>query len=161
MQSYGLISTFELDAAFNYDAYTRCDVKTGSYSLIDGILISRGLSSLVDNVRISYYGNNVSDHFPVEIDLHVAVTTISPTKITPPPFINWKKLSQDDLTYFRDRMRTNLNQIPFPSDMQHGSHICLNDAHKIEIENYYDDLVKAVLDAESVLPKSRYSAQVV
>ena len=44
MDSYGLMSTFELDSSFDVNKeFTRCCLKNRSYSLIDGILISKSL----------------------------------------------------------------------------------------------------------------------
>ena len=70
MTENNIISTFDLVPNFDFcNSFTRCDIKTGSYTLIDGILISKSLTQFITNVRISHYGNNVSDHSPVELDL--------------------------------------------------------------------------------------------
>ena len=75
IQRFSLVSAYDLipnfDPATNY---TRCDIKTNSYTLIDGILISKNICGKVSNVRISHYGDNISDHSPVELDLSVQLT---------------------------------------------------------------------------------------
>ena len=74
MTDYSLVPSFDLISNFDWEnSFTRYDKKTNSHTLIDGILVSPGLVSLIDNVRISNYGGNVSDHLPVELDLHVVV----------------------------------------------------------------------------------------
>ena len=71
MSEYGLVSCFDSIVDFEHHfAFTRYDVKTGSYTLIDRILLSKDLVPFVDNEQISCYGNNVSEDVPVEIDLH-------------------------------------------------------------------------------------------
>ena len=70
------------------------------------------------------------------------------------PFINWAKLSQDDLDIFEQKLTEGLNSINIPSAVFHGSHICLDDCHKVCIENYYGDSVTAIKNAKSFLPKT-------
>ena len=61
MQRRSLISSFELVPNFDHGKeFTRFDYATGSFTLIDGILLSKTLSDLVSNVRISSHGDNVS-----------------------------------------------------------------------------------------------------
>ena len=72
-----LINAFDLDSNFDISSsYTRCDPKTNSYTLIDGILLSQSLTTHVSNVRISDYGDNVSDHKPVELDFSVTLNAV-------------------------------------------------------------------------------------
>ena len=69
MTEYGLISTFDLVDNFDWiNSFTGYDKKTKSQTLIDGIIVSKALKSLIKNVRISHYGGNVSDHLPVELE---------------------------------------------------------------------------------------------
>ena len=91
-----LISSFDLVSNFDpFTEFTRFDHSTGSYTLIDGIIISSSLSDLVSNVRISNFGNNVSDHLPVEIDLRVTLSQVPSRNKAMPPYINWHNLSSD------------------------------------------------------------------
>ena len=159
MHSFNLVSTFETTPNFDLNSFTRYDTKTNSYTLIDGILISKDLVPMVDNVRISQYGDNVSDHLPVEIDLHLSFSTLHTKKIHSRPYVNWHKLTTDDTSLFNQRLVYNLNQIVIPRNLLHGNHICLDDCHKVLVDNYYADILKAVLDAESVLPKCDPNSQ--
>ena len=77
MAKYDLVSTFDSMPGFNsHTSFTRSDVKTNSFTLIDGILISRNLLPTISNVRISNNGGNVSDHVPVEIDISVDISEL-------------------------------------------------------------------------------------
>ena len=77
MSRNSLLNTYDLDPNFDCNsAFSRCDVKTNSYTLIDGILISESISNLVSNVRISDYGDNVSHHRAVEMDFSVSLSTV-------------------------------------------------------------------------------------
>ena len=52
MEKHNLISCFDLKPNFDYNSsYTRFDKKIGSFTLIDGILISEPLKQFVNNVN--------------------------------------------------------------------------------------------------------------
>ena len=156
MIKYDLFSCYELAPDFDYEsAFTRYDLKTRSYTLIDGILISEKLRQFVSNVRISLNGDNLSDHCPVELDITVALTESNIEKSKLPLYINWKKLTDDYLDQFQSAMESHLSsiQVPFHSIL-HGNSCCLDDSHKIELEKYYCDIMLAIVKAESILPKT-------
>ena len=70
MEKYDLIPAFDIDPNFDSQtSYTRNDAKTQSYSLIDGILISKNLESKVTRIAICHDALNVSDHAMVETDM--------------------------------------------------------------------------------------------
>ena len=74
MAKYNLISAFDLSPSFDSNtSYTRCDLKTNSFSLIDGILLSDSLKSKISNVDILHSVDNISDHSPVTLDIEVEV----------------------------------------------------------------------------------------
>ena len=57
-------------------------------------------------------------------------------------------------------MSDNLNNISCQRmNILHGIHVCSNDSHKVDLENYYGDIVTAVRNAESCLPKTDPSVQ--
>ena len=52
-------------------------------------------------------------------------------------------------------MRTNLASINVPyHSILHGNSCCIDDTHKIALEQYYSDIMLAVIKAESILPKT-------
>ena len=63
-------------------------------------------------------------------------------------------MSQCNIDLFEQNLTQRLNAIRIPPGIFHGSHICLNDCHKVDIENYYNDIVLAISHAESCLPKT-------
>ena len=93
----------------NFDhtsSFTRYDLKTRSFTLIDGILVSRSLLPRVSNVRI-----NNHDHVPVEIDLTVNILELEFKREKSPRFINWKELLEDSKCCYRQKMADNLASI--------------------------------------------------
>ena len=140
MKNNGLMSTFDLIPNFSdTDNFTRCDVKTNSYTLIDGILISKSLSNLVSNVRISHCGDNTSDHSPVEIDLVIGLGQYIKPKQVLPEFIPWSNLADEDLMLFQNTMERELDKIAVPHDyILHGNTLCDSHDHLFAIEDYYD-----------------------
>ena len=162
MVRHNLISCFDLDEHFDSNtAFTRSDPKTNSFTLIDYVLISNDLSEMVGNIRISSYGNNLSDYNPVEIDLTVHITELRTSlnqKI--PPYINWNKVSDEDISSFREAMSQNLSAIVVPfHELLHGENCCLDDSHECSLENYYGEIMSAVINSASVLPKTDPNCQ--
>ena len=81
VSKYNLIPALKLDPSFDpATTFSRCDIKTNSYTLIDGILISNSLSDCVTKVSVSHYGNNVSDHSPIEMVLNLDIGLFKPEK---------------------------------------------------------------------------------
>ena len=156
MNKYSLFSAF--DKMDNFDPnsdFTRSDVKTGSYTLIDGILLSQSLLNLISNVRISDYGDNVSDHRPVELDLLISLTEIPARPNLRPHSINWSKLPDATLSQFRETMTAKLDHINVPFySIIHGDKCCNDDCHRLMIETYCNDIIAAVLAADSILPRT-------
>ena len=161
MNRCSLISAFDLKPNFDpSDNYTRCNVKTNSYTLIDGILLSRSLTSLVSDVRILHHGDNLSDHSPVEIDISLALTETEIPLKKFQPCILWKKLDHESTSLYRQKMTDKLDEIQVPTDfILHGNQCCDNDTHRNTIEDYYHNVVDAVKYAESFLPKSKPDIQ--
>ena len=89
MSRHSLFSVF--DVMENFDpctSYTRSDPKTNSFTLIDGILISKSLAPKLADVRISDSGDNVSDHRPVEMDLNISLTEVTSPRRILRPYVN-------------------------------------------------------------------------
>ena len=161
IEKYDLISAFSTDTLFDHtNSYTRKDIKTNSYSLIDGILISKVLQSKVTRVAICHDANNVSDHDMVEMDMVFNVQAASHEKTKSPQYVNWKKLSSEKKSMFKDKMTECLANIQFsPHDILHGNKCCSETPHLFAIENYFSSIVEAVLQAESVLPRTDPNVQ--
>ena len=56
-------------------------------------------------------------------------------------------------------MTENLNGIAYCPDVLHGSRLCHIDCHKLALENYYNNIVLAAMDAESILPRTNPAFQ--
>ena len=155
MTNYSLISSFDLMPSFNMNVdFTRSDPKTNSFTLIDGILISKSLTSVVTDVRIIDSGENVSDHRPVEIVLDLSLNEVPAHTVKPEPYVNWTKLSSDSIELYRDKMLSKLDEIAVPFySLLHGDACCSDFSHKCAIQSYYRAIVDAVLCADSFLPR--------
>ena len=157
MANNDLITTFDLIPNFDASSqFTRCDVKTGSFTLIDNILISKSLESIVENVSISHVGNNVSDHSPIDMKVTVELELFPEQKMIKSEYIPWASLSECELTQFHDTMECKLRAINVPfHSILHGSHSC-NDIHHLnEIECYYNMIIDAIQAADATLPRKK------
>ena len=161
MSDNDLVSAFDYSADFNpATSYTRCDVKTGSYTLIDGILFSRSLANLVSNVRIVNDGENTSDHLPVRLDIELYISKIDIERKKHTPVIQWGKLSLDSLETYQRAMADKLDSINVPFHvLLHGDRCCSDNNHKSIIESYYRQIVNAVCYADGLLPRTVPSSQ--
>ena len=150
-----------MDPQFHHQTSFTCyDVKTKSYTLLDGFLISDSLKTVIDNVRISQYGNNVSDHVPVELDLHVSIDDIVDVNRMKSCFVNWRLINEEQRTLINEKMAESLSSIQIPTHfIFHGNCCCEDDLHKVDVANYYCDIVKAIIHAESFLPKTNPNFQ--
>ena len=156
MTNNNLSSAFDTMPEFNHTTdYTRCDLKTGSFTLIDGILLSSSLLPFVSNVSISDYGNNVSDHRPVEMDLNIVLKEIPLKEYKFYPTVNWKKMSLESSSIYRAKMTEKLDSISIPFNfLLHGDKCCHDPTHSVLIQSYYNDIVDAILSADTFLPRA-------
>ena len=84
----------------------------------------------------------------------IGIEELSCQKPSLPRYVNWGKLSDENLSLFRSKMSEGLASLNVQSDtLLHGERCCLDDSHKLILEQYYSDIVTAVSYAESFLPK--------
>ena len=162
MQKRDLISTY--DSMPNFDpssSWTRKGIGHNgveNHTLIDYILVSKSLISCVQNVRISDYTGNLSDHLPVEIDLRINLSIYTGKKQSFPRTVNWNNVKGEIRNNYEMIMERELDSISVPF-IVHGMTTCNNCEHLHLIENYYHRLTNAISIADAVLPRSNPSAQ--
>ena len=158
MRDFGLLSSFDFIPGFCPDSdFTRFDLKRGSYTLIDGILISKSLYSSVESSSILHPPLNVSDHLPVEIILRVEMGESQRGKSVVSNYIPWSTLSEEELSAFRNCMSSNLREIVVPyHSLDHGSSICSNCDCALALEKFYCDILSAVEVADRCLPRKKH-----
>ena len=156
--TYDLISSFDFLPGFDSTRdYTRFDVKRNSFTLIDGILISKSISHIVESCTILHSPLNVSDHLPVEIAVNIEIGDFLEDKSRISNFIPWSSLTSDELLSFRDNMTSSLMQISIPFQaLNHGSELCDNCECLIALEKFYQDIVMAVSQADHCLPRKKH-----
>ena len=119
------------------------------------LYISESISNLVSNVRISDYGDNVSDHRPVEMDFSVSLSTVEVPMKKSVPAVLWHKLDSMTLDNFRHTMTRKLDEIDVPfHSILHGDQCCSAEDHIGSIQNHYVSIVSAILYADSSLPRT-------
>ena len=155
---YDLRSSFDFLPDFDPNLeYTRFDVKRNSYTLIDGILISKSLSHIVESCSILHPPLNVSDHLPVEITVNVEISDFLEEKSHISNYIPWTSLTSTELSSYRESMTSFLTRISIPFQaLNHGSKLCDNCDCLIALENCYQDIVSAVSQADLCLPRKKH-----
>ena len=158
LDNYDLLCTHELDPSFNSDSsYTRCCMKSETYSLLDYIFISSSLRDRVKRCQIRYDGRNPSDHFPVSLQLDVVPMVTGDAVNTGSNLnnnrISWSKISCDELVKYEKAMEEMLDSLVIPSDIVHGNKLCFCDQHIHQINSYYHSLISVLEVADSLLPR--------
>ena len=158
MSEFDLVSSFDFFPGFNHTTdYTRCDHKRKSYTLIDGILLSRSLSNIVNSSQILHLHDNVSDHLPLEITINVDICDFLKDVSPISQYIPWSTLNDDEILNYRSEMSEALRNISIPSlALNHCHQLC--DSHEcvFSLENFYKDLVGAIEKADRSLPRKKH-----
>ena len=155
---YDLVSSFAFSPEFDPNRdFTRFDVKRNSYTLIDGVLISKSLSHIVESCSILHPPLNVSDHLPIEITVNVEISNFLEEKSHISSFIPWSTLTTNELSTYRESMTSFLMRISIPFQaLNHSSMLCDNCDCSIALEKFYQDIVSAVSQADLCLPRKKH-----
>ena len=156
LNRHGLMSTHELDPSFSSNtSYTRCCVKSGTYSILDYIFISRSLRDRVRACTISYDGRNPSDHVPVSMEIEVApLSTGDGSHVDiKNSRINWSSISHAQLVNYEQSMEFMLDSIHIPTGLIHGDKYCCSTTHFSQIEDYYLSVFSVLEKCDSLLPR--------
>ena len=152
LTSYSFMDNFDSQSAF-----TRFDIKRNSYTLIDGIFISRSLAHIVQSSSILNPHDNVSDHLPLEIVISIDVEEFSYSKPRVTEYIPWSKLSQADIDSFQSTMLQALNSVSVPvCALNHCDSLCDSVSCIGSIEKYYHDIISCIAVADKTLPRRRH-----
>ena len=157
IKEYDLCCSHDTDTSFCKDgSFTRCCLKSGTYSLLDYVFFSRSLRDRVSECEILYDGSNPSDHFPVQIKLDVVVP-LHPGDIgkipNDPGKIIWSSLTDAELANYENVMADLLDKLQVPTGILHGDKLCSCDSHLVAVEHYFQSLVDVVAIADSFLPR--------
>ena len=155
---YDLMDSFSFCPGFNPDRdYTRFDIKRKSFTLIDGIIISKSLSHIISDCRILHPPTNVSDHLPIELTVDLEITDFFKDESTVSNYIPWSSLSLSELTCYRDSMSAALADISIPFHvLNHSTELCDNCDCLILLEKLHEDIVLAVARADQCLPRKKH-----
>ena len=158
LHNYDLLCTHELDPLFNYgSSYTRCCLKSNSYSLLDYVFISSSLRDRVKRCGIQYDGRNPSDHVPVFVQLDVVPMVTGEDVCIKPQAnngkVSWSSVTQDDLEKYRNMMGEMLDSLIIPDNIVHGDKLCSCENHVFQINQYYCSLLSVLEVADSLLPR--------
>ena len=158
MSNFDLVTNYTFIPEFDANCeFTRFDCKRNSFTLIDGILVSRSLSHTICNSEILHPPDNVSDHLPVEITITLDICDFFQERSHVTNFIPWTSLSKEETRIYRDSMLTELRNINVPFHaLNHNSYLCDNCDCLLALEKYYNDIVSAIAVADSTLPRKKH-----
>ena len=158
MGNFDLVPNYSFIHDFDEKSdYTRCDIKRNSYTLIDGILMSRSLSYIIQKSEILHLPDNVSDHLPVEITVSLEICDFLEEKSQISNFIPWASLSNEEIRLYRESMLTELRNINVPFHaFNHNSTLCNNCDCLIALEEFYINIVSAIAVSDNTLPRKKH-----
>ena len=138
-------------------AWSRHDFKkhNPSRTLIDGIVVSKRLIPLIESIDIGHYGDNRSDHCPVEMRIKFDLITFEPKKRDNfHDVINWRLVTGDVKEKYERHMDELLSKVAVNvGELFHGSHLCSDHSHIHLIEKYYTDLIDVLEKCDRLLPR--------
>ena len=92
------------------------------------------------------------------MELLVEFDTASYSKPSLPPSVNWKKVTGDVRLEYESSMEAALDLVTVPH-IVHGGTLCCDHNHVHEIETYYQNIVRAIAKADSILPRTNPSVR--
>ena len=148
-----LFCTYDLSSSVDtHSAYTRCDLKRNSFSLLDYVFVSQNLCQHVDSVEIIDSPLNLSDHLPVAISFAFDLDTFSFKSNPITPIVDWKKVTGEVRSNHALTIEQLLDDCNVPNIL-HGEHSCNDSSHICEIEKYYNDVLNCIRIADQQLPR--------
>ena len=156
--NFDLVTNYSFIDGFDENRdYTRFDTKRGSYTLIDGIILSKSLSYIIENSTILHPPDNVSDHLPVEIAVNLEISDFLVESSHVSSYIPWASLSNLELNNYRNSMYSALRSIDVPFiALNHNNNLCNNCDCLIALEKFYNDILNAVVMADNTLPRKKH-----
>ena len=158
MNDYELVSNFSFIDNFDPTTeYTRFDLKKNSFTLIDGFLLSKCLSDVVQSSSIVHPHTNTSDHLPVELTINVKVEIFECKTSSLNFYIPWSTLTDSESTFYRETMSSALKNVSIPFHaLNHSSDLCNDCNCFVALETFYESMVAAVKEADCSLPRRRH-----
>ncbi len=146
MKSCGLIPGSSV--VYTYESHTN-----SARSHIDDSMVSENMS---DMVKEFYSFTNIdiqSNHLCVISDIDIKCEYFNTDKVEHVPRIAWYKACLKDLEAYSTSLNGDLSKISIHKEaVECRSSMC--QVHKIEIEDFHDDIVQAYLTASQVLPST-------
>ena len=125
---------------------------SGSQSLIDHILISQNMKHLLLDCYTTDDVDNGSDHNAVIAKFDIPCHYIEHDKhVNSQPKVSWYKAQIHDIEKYKTQLDKYLQNISIPNDVTTCRNVRCTKHHKY-IEEFYNDIVQACIDASSVLP---------
>ena len=128
----------------------------GTTSCIDHFFISKNIVNLFKGFKNINCGHNLSDHIPVQLtmyNLSVCRSTIHENIFTQGMRTNWD-CSPDIINNYTNVLRDNSDAINIPIDAAACIDVncsCIN--HKMALDSYFTDIIKAIYISQRILPK--------
>lgn len=127
-----------------------------SKSLLDHFIMTDDLFSKIVKYESLDFGDNLSDHIPLSIELDLNIDNIASINQHIPRFL-WEKASSDDKQAYRTDLDRLLDSIHIPSSILQCTDLhCKCDEHISCIDSLFDCLVNAGVGAsEDTIPLSK------
>ena len=142
---------------FNNDDFTFLS-NTGSHSTIDHFIFTENCLDMLNTFNVLYDGNNLSDHFPIilDIDIGSSLTYVEEnTFLDGNDAFNWKAASEENIESYKTLLDEMLSLIYIPDNIVNCRDFFGN-LHDDFITQTLNDIIEAMkISANLSIPKYR------
>jgi len=150
-----LVCTMDLPVAEQGHSYH--DPANGCYSRIDHFIVSSGVADFVAYVKRCDDCDNPSKHVPLVAEFLLScqlpriMATCSNEEQSRP--IAWQRVTEQDVKCYQHRQDQVLSTTPVPGVALCCDVSCSDRTHKLEIDQWFQDLIDCCVQADVLLPR--------
>jgi hypothetical protein len=147
---------FCLSSPKNTVGFTYNNEATGAQSVLDHFIVSENLFGSIESYSCFHEGDNLSDHLPVCLNLDVKASFAPQSNAYALNRPSWQRATVQDKAAYQLRLKELLREVDIPFDVFSCRPFeCVCEDHGRMIEQYYSDVMSAMITASKECIPSR------
>ncbi|ELU01739.1 hypothetical protein CAPTEDRAFT_217538 [Capitella teleta] len=144
------------DISRNTVGFTYNNEATGAQSVLDHFIVSENLLGSIESYSCLHEGDNLSDHLPVCLNLDVKASFAPQSNAYALNRPSWQRATVQDKAAYQLRLKELLREVDIPFDVFSCRPFeCVCEDHGRMIEQYYSDVMSAMITASKECIPSR------
>ncbi|ELU17989.1 hypothetical protein CAPTEDRAFT_190211 [Capitella teleta] len=144
------------DISRNTVGFTYNNEATGAQSVLDHFIVSENLFGSIESYSCLHEGDNLSDHLPVCLNLDVKASFAPQSNAYALNRPSWQRATVQDKAAYQLRLKELLREVDIPFDVFSCRPFeCVCEDHGRMIEQYYSDVMSAMIRASKECNPSR------